>query len=369
MVPFLDLNAQYRTVKGEVEEAVGRVLESGHFILGEEVEAFEREFAAYCHTRYAVGVNSGTSALHVALLAAGVRGGDEVITTSFSFVATAAAVRYIGAVPVFVDVDLRSRTLDATKIEASVTPRTKAILPVHLYGQCADMDPILDVARRHDLIVIEDAAQAHGATYKDRRAGSMGELGCFSFYPGKNLGAYGEGGAVVTNDPQLAQAVRVLRDHGQSGKYHHVVLGYNYRLEGIQGAVLRVKLRRLDDWNAARRNHASAYRRLLADAGVGLLEEMPYGTSVHHIFPIFTTKRDALQAHLNETGIGNGLHYPTPIHLQPAFEDLGYGIGDLPNSERSSIETLSLPMYPELPADSLAAAVSAIEQFEFARAK
>ena len=366
MVPFLDLKAQYQTIENEVNEAIGGVLQSCHFVLGDEVEAFEREFAAFCQTRYAVAVNSGTSALHLALLAAGIRDGDEVITTSFSFVATAAAVRYVGATPVFVDIDLKSRTLDVHRIEAAITPRTRAVLPVHLYGQCADMDPILDLARRHNLIVIEDAAQAHGATYRNRRAGSLGHLGAFSFYPGKNLGAYGEGGAVVTDDAEHANAIRVLRDQGQSGKYRHVVLGYNYRLEAIQAAVLRVKLRRLDEWNAARRRHASAYRGSLAGIGIDLLEEMPYGTSVHHIFPVFSPHRDALHAHLSQAGIGTGFHYPTPIHLQPAFRELGYHSGDLPNTERSSLETLSLPMYPELPADHLHATVATIEQFALA---
>ena len=363
MVPFLDLKAQYRSIKSDVDAAIDRAVESCHFILGEEVEAFEREFATYCGVKHAIAVNSGTSALHLALLAAGVRPGDEVITASFTFVATAAAVRYIGAVPVLVDVDPASRNLDVTQIEAAITPRTTAILPVHLYGQCADMDPILEIARRHDLIVVEDAAQAHGALYKGQRSGSMGHLGCFSFYPGKNLGAYGEGGAVVTDDPEYAQAIRVLRDHGQRGKYNHVVLGYNYRLEGIQGAVLRVKLRHLDEWNAARGRHAAAYRRSLKDTGVTLLQEMSYGTSVHHIFPIFTPERDALQAQLNTAGIGNGLHYPVPVHLQPAFADLGYRKGALPHSERSAAETLSLPMYPELTAEGIDEAAGAVAQF------
>jgi dTDP-4-amino-4,6-dideoxygalactose transaminase len=363
MVPFLDLKAQYRSIRSEVGPAIERAVEGCQFVLGEEVEAFEREFAAYCGVRHAMGVNSGTSALHVALLAAGVRPGDEVITASFTFVATAAAIRYAGAVPVFVDVSRQSRTLDVERIEAAITPRTRAILPVHLYGQCADMDPILEIARRHALAVIEDAAQAHGAIYKGQRAGSMGDLGCFSFYPGKNLGAYGEGGAVVTNNADSAQAIRVLRDHGQSGKYNHVVLGFNYRLEGVQGAVLRVKLRHLDDWNAARSRHALAYRRRLDGAGVTLLDELPYGTSVHHLFPVFTPERDALQAHLNAAGIGNGLHYPVPVHLQPAFADLGYRKGDLPVSEQSAAETLSLPMYPELTAAGIEAAATAVEQF------
>ncbi|HYE65706.1 MAG TPA: DegT/DnrJ/EryC1/StrS family aminotransferase [Pyrinomonadaceae bacterium] len=363
MIPFLDLKAQYEGIKGEVKEAISAVLENCQFVLGEEVEAFEAEFADYCQTRYAIGVNSGTSALHLALLAAGVGPGDEVITVSHTFVATVAAVRYAGAQPVLIDIDPRSCTMDPAKIEAAITPRTKAIMPVHLYGQCADMDPILEVARRHNLVVIEDAAQAHGAEYKGRRAGSLGDIACFSFYPGKNLGAYGEGGAVVTDNPDYVRAIKVLRDHGQSRKYHHDVVGYNYRLEGIQGAVLRVKLRRLDAWNAARRAHADEYRRLLKGAEVSLLEEMSYGTPVYHIFPVFTPQRDALQEHLKAAGIGTGIHYPVPVHLQKAYSDLGYRDGDLPHSERASRETLSLPMYAELPDASLATVADSIYQF------
>ncbi|HEX6626255.1 MAG TPA: DegT/DnrJ/EryC1/StrS family aminotransferase, partial [Pyrinomonadaceae bacterium] len=276
MIPFVDLKAQYRSIREEVGEAIERVLEGTQFILGEEVEAFESEFAAYCGARHAVGVNSGTSALHLALLAAGVREGDEVVTVSHTFVATAAAVRYCGATPVFVDIDPRTCLIDPDRIEAAITPRTKAIMPVHLYGQCADMDAVNDIARRRDLSVIEDAAQAHGAVYKGRRAGSLAPLACFSFYPGKNLGAYGEGGAVTTDSDEHARLIRELRDHGQSRKYHHDRLGYNYRLEGMQGAVLRVKLRHLDEWNAARRAHAAEYRRLLAAAPVRLLEATPY---------------------------------------------------------------------------------------------
>lgn len=348
MIPFVDLKAQYSGIKQEIDEAMSRVFDKCQFVLGDEVEAFEAEFAAYCQAKHAVGVNSGTSALHLALLAAGIKPGDEVITASFTFVATAAAIRYAGATPVFVDVDPRSLTIDASNIEAAITPRTKAIVPVHLYGQCADMGPLLEIARSHGLIVIEDAAQAHGAEYETRRAGSLGDLACFSFYPGKNLGAYGEGGAVTTNDPVYDKALRVLRDHGQTAKYHHEIIGYNYRLEGIQGAVLRVKLRHLEEWNDARRRLAAMYRELLADAGVGLVEEMSYGKPVYHVFPILSDLRDALSEHLKTTGIGTGIHYPVPVHLQPAFANLGYKAGDLPITERAARQTLSLPMYPEL---------------------
>ncbi|HXU08992.1 MAG TPA: DegT/DnrJ/EryC1/StrS family aminotransferase [Blastocatellia bacterium] len=348
MIPFVDLKAQYSSIKQEVDDAIARVLDKCQFVLGDEVEAFEAEFAAYCQTKHAVGVNSGTSALHLALLATGIKPGDEVITVSFTFVATAAAIRYTGATPVFVDVDPRSFTIDPAKLEAAISPRTKAVVPVHLYGQCADMRPVMDIARKHRLIVIEDAAQAHGAEYENRRAGSLGDLACFSFYPGKNLGAYGEGGAITTNDPGYDKALRVLRDHGQTAKYHHEVIGYNYRLEGIQGAVLRVKLRHLEEWNDARRRLAALYRQLLVDAGVRLVEEMSYGKPVYHVFPILTDHRDALAAHLKTSAIATGIHYPIPVHLQPAFADLGYKAGDLPITERAARQTLSLPMYPEL---------------------
>jgi dTDP-4-amino-4,6-dideoxygalactose transaminase len=364
MIPFVDLKAQYRAIKDEIDEAIGRVLDSAQFILGEQVEAFESEFANYCGTTHALGVNSGTSALHLALLAAGVGPGDEVITVSYTFVATIAAIRYCGARPVFVDIDPRSCTMDPALIEAAITPRTKAIMPVHLYGQCADMDPILDIARRHDLTVIEDAAQAHGAFYLEHRAGSVGHLSCFSFYPGKNLGAYGEGGAVLTNRADYAEKMRILRDQGQSRKYHHPVLGYNYRLEGMQGAVLRVKLKHLDEWNAARVRHAAAYRGLLKETGVRLLAEMSWGRPVYHIFPVFTPQRDALQEHLGAAGVSTGIHYPIPAHLQEAYGDLGYKSGDLPRTEKASLETLSLPMYAELTEDALVRVADAVKKFE-----
>src|SRR5712691_1882095 len=251
MIPLVDLKKQYESIKGEIDAAIADVVESSHFILGEPVEAFEEDFAGYCQTRYALGVNSGTSALHLALLAAGIGAADEVITVSYTFVATAATICYTGAKPVLVDINPRTCTIDTAKIAAAITPKTKAIMPVHLYGSCADMDPIVDIARRHNLVVIEDAAQAHGAEYKGRRAGSMGDIACFSFYPAKNLGAYGEAGAVVTNNESYVQLIKQLRDQGQSEKYYHERLGYNYRMEAIQGAVLGVKLKHLDDWNKA----------------------------------------------------------------------------------------------------------------------
>lgn len=363
MIPFVDLKAQYLSIKDEIDGAIAAVMEGCQFILGEEVESFEREFASYCRAEHAIGVNSGTSALHLALLAAGVKPGDEVITVSFTFVATAAAIRYAGARPVFVDVTPGSYTMDASLIERAITPRTRAIIPVHLYGQCADMEPILEIARRHGLIVIEDAAQAHGAEYKGRRAGSFGDLACFSFYPGKNLGAAGEAGAIVTNNSAYAEKIRVLRDHGQSRKYCHDLLGYNYRLEGIQGAVLRVKLRHLDDWNHARREHAFKYRGLLANSGVRLLEVEAYGEPIYHIFPVFTAGRDRLQEHLAARGIATGIHYPIPVHMQKAFRDPSCAAGSLPHSERASEETLSLPMFAELSDDAISAIADSIYQF------
>ncbi|HYN86219.1 MAG TPA: DegT/DnrJ/EryC1/StrS family aminotransferase [Pyrinomonadaceae bacterium] len=364
MIPFVDLKAQYASIKEEVGEAVGRVLESAQFVLGPEVEAFEEEFARYCGARHCVAVNSGTSALHLALLAAGVRPGDEVITTSFTFVATAAAVLYAGAVPVFVDIDPRTCLVDPERIERAVTPRTRALMPVHLYGRCADMDAINEIARRHDLTVVEDAAQAHGARYKGRRAGSLAPLAAFSFYPGKNLGAYGEGGAVTTDDDQSARLMRELRDHGQSRKYHHERLGYNYRLEGLQGAILRVKLRHLDAWNEARRARAAEYRRLLEGAAVRLLEGPSYDDEpVHHIFPVFTPRRDALAEHLKSEGVATGIHYPVPAHRQKGFADASRPEGDLAETARAARETLSLPMYAELPREAVGRVAEAVRGF------
>ncbi len=348
MIPFVDLKAQYRSIKPEIDAAIAHVLESSQFVLGEEVAAFEAEFAAYCQAQYAIGVNSGTSALHLALLAAGVGPGDEVITVPFTFVATAAAIVYTGARPVFVDIEPRTFTMDVNQIERAITPATKAILPVHLYGQPADMDPILEIGQRHGLAVIEDAAQAHGAEYKGRRVGSLGDLGCFSFYPGKNLGAYGEGGAVVTNNAGYTRTIRMLRDWGAERKYQHVLKGYNYRLEGIQGAVLRVKLRHLEAWTEARRAHAARYDRLLAGRGVPTPEAVSYGRHVYHIYAIRTATRDSLQQTLHDRGIQTGIHYPIPVHLLPAYADLGHRPGDFPWSEKAAQEVLSLPMFAEL---------------------
>jgi dTDP-4-amino-4,6-dideoxygalactose transaminase len=351
-VPFLDLKAQYQTIKDEIRPAIDRVLDSCAFVLGDEVAAFEREFAAYCGTSHAVAVNTGTSALHLALLAAKVGPGDDVITVPFTFVATVAAIRYTGARAVFVDIDPISFTMNVRQLEAAITPRTKAILPVHLYGQPADMDPILDVARRHHLIVIEDSAQAHGATYMGRPVGSIGDMGCFSFYPGKNLGAYGEGGMVTTNNPDFARTIAMLRDWGQERKYHHVLQGYNYRLEGIQGAVLRVKLRHLEAWTEARRARAARYDTLLCRAAVATPGVVSNRRHVYHVYAIRNSQRDQLQQALQANGVHTGIHYPIPVHLQPAYATPDYRAGAFPESERAAAEVLSLPMYAEL-TDSL----------------
>ncbi len=348
MIPMIDLKAQYQRIKDEIAPAIAGVLESCQFALGDEVAAFETEFAAYCGAAAGVAVNSGTSALHLALLAAGVGPGDEVITVPFTFVATVAAIVYTGAKPVFVDIDPRSYTMDASQLEGAVTKRTKGVIPVHLYGQAADMDPIMAFARRHGLTVIEDAAQAHGGEYKGRRLGGIGDMGCFSFYPTKNLGAYGEGGMVVTNDRACERTVRMLRDWGQERKYYHVLKGFNYRMEGIQGAVLRVKLRHLEEWNDARRAHAARYDDLLRGCAVSTPSVMPYARHVYHVYAVRTPARDALQQALQSSGIQTAIHYPIPIHLLPAYADLGLGPGDFPQSEKAAAEVLSLPMYPEL---------------------
>jgi len=354
MIPFVDLQAQYRRLKPEIDDAVLRVLDSAQFILGPAVSSFEESFAKYCHVSDAIGVNSGTSALHLALLAAGVGPGDEVITVPYTFVATVAAIEYAGARPVFVDVEPEYWTMDPRQLESALTPRTKAIIPVHLYGQSADMDPILDFARAHGLVVIEDACQAHGADYKGRRCGSMGQLGCFSFYPGKNLGAYGEGGAVVTNDRAFAERVRLLRSWGEAKRYEHAQRGFNYRMDGIQGAILGVKLRFLDEWIEARQRNAQTYKDLLSDVAVRLPAEREGVRHVYHLFVVRLRERDIWREKLAANGIQTGVHYPIPVHLQPAYRDLGYSPGDFPVSERVGQEVLSLPMFPELTPDQIA---------------
>jgi dTDP-4-amino-4,6-dideoxygalactose transaminase len=369
VIPFLDLKAQHQTIQKELREAIDRVFETSEFALGSEVAAFETEFAAYCGVRHGIAVNSGTSALHLSLLAAGISAGDEVITVPFTFIATVAAILYAGARPVFVDIDARSYTIDAARIERVITPRTKAILPVHLYGQPADMDPILEIARRHNLLVIEDAAQAHGAEYKGRKAGSLGDMGCFSFYPTKNLGACGEGGMVLTDRPEYDRAIRRLRDWGQEKKYYPVEKGYNYRMEGLQGAILRVKLRHLESWTEMRHQHAARYDALLAGSGVQTPWLMAQARHVYHVYAIRTPERDALQKSLATQEIHTAVHYPFPIHLLPAYADLGYKRGDFPEAEKASKEQLSLPIYPELPEENLARIANAASEFARGAAK
>jgi dTDP-4-amino-4,6-dideoxygalactose transaminase len=339
------------------------VLENTSFILGPEVSHFEENFAAYCGVQHAVGVNSGTSALFLALSAFDIGRGDEVITAANTFVATVEAIIYTGATPVLIDIDEDTYNMDPDKIEAAITERTKAIMPVHLYGQPAEMDRIMDIAAARGLMVIEDAAQAHGAKYRGARTGSFGKCGCFSFYPGKNLGAYGEGGAIVTDDGELAEKLRMLRDHGQAKKYQHQVVGYNMRLEGFQGAVLDVKLRKLDEWNSARRNNAALYSSQLAESEVVTPKAPEHVEPVYHLYVIRTKKRDELQAHLQSKSIATGLHYPIPIHLQEGYAHLGYREGDFPVTERCAAEILSLPMFAELTGEEIAEVAREINAF------
>lgn len=361
-IAFFDLRAQARALGPELHAAVAAVLDSGSYVLGEPVDAFEQAFAAHCGVRHAVALNSGTSALHLALLAGGVGPGDEVITASMTFVATAAAILYVGAVPRFVDIDPARGTMDPKLLEAVLTPRTRAIIPVHLHGRMADMAPILDFARAHGLVVIEDAAQAHGARYDGRPAGSIGDMACFSFYPAKNLGACGEGGALVTDDEVLARRVRVLRDWGQQEKYLHTVRGFNFRMDAVQGAVLGVKLPHLDGWTKARRAVARRYDANLATAGLRAPPSGPAGEHVYHVYAIRTAERDRVRRQLAEAGIATGIHYPIPVHLQPAYQDLGYRPGDFPATEAFAAETLSLPIYPELTAAQVDRVCDAVEQ-------
>ena len=357
-VPFLDLKAQYESLKDEIDEAIQHVLDSCAFAGGRFVEQFEKSFATFCQCDYAVGVGSGTEALWLALIALGIKPGDEVITVPNTFIATAEAISFCGAKPVFVDIDEKTYTMDPQKLEDYLKTanskhqtqnRPKAVIPVHLFGQPADMDPIMELAEANNLFVIEDACQAHGAEYKGRRAGSIGHAGCFSFYPGKNLGAYGEAGAVVTNNHELAEKISKLRDHGQSEKYYHSLVGWNARMDGIQGAILNVKLKRLSGWNEARRKHATVYGDLLTDLdGIRIPQEADYAKHVYHIYAIRVQNRDALLTALAGEDIHCGIHYPLSVHLQKAYSELGYKPSDLPVAEKAASQFLSLPMYPEL---------------------
>jgi dTDP-4-amino-4,6-dideoxygalactose transaminase len=365
-VPLLDLRAQFQTIRGEVMAAVERVFESQHFILGPEVEAFERDAAEYCRIKHAIGCGSGSDALLLALTALGVGPGDEVVTASFSFFATAGSIARLGARPVFVDISPDDFNVDPNLIERAITPRAKAILPVHLFGQCAEMDAIREVADRHNLPVVEDAAQAIGAGYCERRAGAMGSVGCFSFFPSKNLGGAGEGGLMTTDDDDLAEKLRLLRVHGMRPKYYHKVVGVNSRLDALQAAVLGVKLKYLDRWSDARRRNAEHYDKLFAEAGVEEVTTPAVRPNRRHIFNQYTircSRRDELMDFLKRRGVGSEIYYPAPLHLQECFAHLGYKPGDLPATERASRECLSLPIYPELTEEMRQYVVEKIAEF------
>jgi dTDP-4-amino-4,6-dideoxygalactose transaminase len=348
VIPFGDLRLQYATIKAELDQAIQSVLDEGWFILGKQVSAFESEFADYCGAAFAVGVGNGTDALQLALMACRVGPGDEVITSPLSATFTALAISATGAIPNFADIEMSTYNIDPHKLEEAIGPRTKAIMPVHLYGQPADMDAILAIARKHNLTVIEDAAQAHGALYKGRRVGTLGHVGCFSFYPSKNLGAFGDGGMVVTNDPEVAERLRVLRNGGQKTRYDHRLLGVNSRLDELQAAILRVKLRYLESWNSQRRHIAALYTALLGDSDVVAPTETSSVKHVYHLYVIRCRQRDALQKHLADRGVQTAVHYPTPIHLQGAYGWLCLESGSFPVAERCAKEVLSLPIYAEL---------------------
>ena len=364
-IPFVDLRAQYEPLREEILHALAEVLDGMHLFLGPNQQAFEREFAEYCGTKDAIGVSNGTDAIELALRALGIGVNDEVITQPNSFIATAEAISAVGATPVLVDVDLRTSTLDPTLLQAAITPRTKAIIPVHLYGRPADMTAIVTIAHQHGIAVIEDACQAHGAALNGRRAGSLGDLACFSFYFSKNLGAYGEGGAVTTNDPELADKVRLYRDHGSRVRYQHEVIGRNARLDEMQAAILRIKLRHLDDWNEQRRANAAKLSAALEDTTLMLPE--PGGDNVREVFHLYVVRhprRDALKDFLTEHGIGVGIHYPHPIHLQPAYASLGYTLGSFPATEQLAPQILSLPMYAELTDDQITHIAGTVQAFD-----
>ena len=361
-IPLVDLKAQYVDTKSEIDAAIQRVVENTNFILGQEVANFEQAFARYVGAKGAVGVASGTSALFLSLLACGIGPGDEVITTAHTFMATAEVISQRGARPVFVDIDPRTYNIDPAQVEDAITPHTKAILPVHLYGQPAHMEPLLDIAQRHNLWLIEDAAQAHGAEYRGQRCGTIGHLACFSFYPGKNLGAYGDAGAVTSNDEALLSRVRTLRNHGRIGKYEHAEIGYGERLDALQAAILGAKLPHLDAWNEARRAHARLYNEWLADCDVVTPYESPEVRHVYHLYVLRTPQRETMLAHLKSREISAGIHYPLPLHRQPAYLKQGYGNVSLPVTERLAQEVLSLPMYPELSREQIAYVAQAIKE-------
>ena len=347
-VPYFDLKMQYASLRDEMLEALDRVCKNASFILGDEVTKFEEEFAAYCGVKHCVALNTGTSALHLPLLGAGVGPGDEVILPSNTFIATGEAVSYTGAKPVFVDIYPATANIDPKLAEKAVTPRTRAIIPVHLYGRPADLDAISSIADRHKLALIEDACQAHGARYRGKRVGGFGRAAAFSFYPGKNLGAYGEGGALTTDDDEMAKFCRVMRDHGQVRRYYHDFVGYNYRMDGFQGAVLRVKLKQLDRWTKRRQEICALYRQRLAGARVEIPHDDPENESVYHLFAVYVDNRDAVRAELEKRGVQSAIHYPVPVHLQKAYADLGHKPGSFPHTERACDRVFSMPLFPEM---------------------
>jgi len=362
-VPLVDLRKQYAPLKEEILGGIEHVLDGMCLFLGENVQGLESEFAQFCGTRYGIGVSDGTAALNIILRAMDIGPGDEVITVSHTFIATAEAILLAGARPVFVDIHPNTYLMDIAQVESKITPRTKAILPVHLYGQAVDMDPLREIASRHGLRVIEDACQAHGAEYKGRRTGGLGDAGAFSFYYSKNLGAYGEGGFIATNDAELAGKMRMIRDHGSGQRYHHDLIGFNGRLDEIQAVVLRTKLPHLQAWNEQRRLHARQYDELLRDTPVVTPVECPENQHVYHLYVIRAPRRDELQAFLKSHGVATGIHYPIPGHLQPALSRLGYGPGDLPVTERVTEEILSLPMYAELTGEEIGTVAESIKSF------
>lgn len=375
-IPILDLKSQYAAIRADVESAIARVMESQHFILGPEVEALEKEIAAYCGSRFGIGVSSGTDALLVSLMAIRIKPGDEVITSPYSFFATAGAIVRLGARPIFVDIDLETLNMDAGLVEAAITDRTRAILPVHLAGQMADMDTIMAIAQRHNLYVIEDACQSLGADFAGRRAGSIGHLGCFSFFPSKNLGGAGDSGMVTANDSALADRVVLLRNHGHQPKYYNQAIGGNFRMDALQAAILRAKLPHLEAWTAARQRNADLYRQFFLESGLasettGLHEQKPvilpqetgWGRHIYHLYQVRVQNRAGLMSHLKANQIGSEIYYPVPLHLQACFEGMGYARGDCPNAERAAEETLALPIYPELSEAQISRVVRVIADF------
>lgn len=364
-VPYLDLAAQIRGLRKEIDAALARTLDNCSFCLGPDVAQFEKDFAQFCGANHCLGFNSGTSALHVAMKLLDVGPGDEVVTTPFTFVATSWAISYAGAKPVFVDIDDMTFNMDPARVEKAITPRTKAIMPVHLYGQPFDVDAILEICRRHKLPLVEDACQAHGAKYKGRIVGTFGAMSGFSFYPGKNLGACGEGGALVTNNGDLAARGRALREHGSTVRYYHDEVGFNYRMEGFQGAVLGVKLRHLGDWTRERRRVARRYNELLAGTPLQLPREAEFAESAWHLYVVRHPRRDELKRFLEDNGIGCAVHYPIPLHLQKAYADLGHQSGDFPVAEKAALQCLSLPIYPELTEAQIARVVEVVKKFSF----